>query len=148
MARVVARKKKPQPSVVPNIGPIPESVAKSRPMLRQRISARSLPKFNLDMLAAWSPTMLAEYFTQVWAAARTGDKDALDRIEQLYNLVASKHTPGTLPMFNVNIGGQMAVASNGNGQGFDAFIRELNEARRQAAIPAPTQVIESSSGGE
>ncbi len=138
-------------SVVASSPSLPESVAKSKVMARQKVSVRALPKFNLSMLAAWSPAMLAEYFTQVWAAAKNGDKDALDRIEQLYNLVASKHTTGAMPMFNLNIGGQMAVGANGNGgsQGFDAFIRELNDARRQsAALPAPEEtVIDVGDGG-
>ena len=99
-------------------------------MRRQRISKRGLPKLALDMMTTWGPELVGLWFTEKYKAAKRGDAAALDDIAEVYGLIQKRGGGG--PQFNVNVGGQMAVASNGGGQGFDGFIRQLHEARTQS----------------
>ena len=135
----MAKTRKTKPTLV-----LPDVVAKSPVMRRHRITAKSLPKFNRDMLVAWSPTMLHVWFTKTWEAAMEGSKPALDDIAEIYGLIAKR---GAGSMVNVNVGGQMAVAGS-NGQGFDAFIRELNSIQRGAVRPADGNSIPLLPAGE
>ena len=81
----MAKTRKTKPTLV-----LPEVVAKSPVMRRHRITAKSLPKFNRDMLVAWSPTMLHVWFTKTWEAAMGGEKGALDDIAEIYGLIAKR----------------------------------------------------------
>jgi len=118
---------------------LPENVAKAPVMHRKRVTHKTLPKLTRDMLVAWSPTMVQVWFTETYKSAMDGSKSALDDIAEIYGLINRRgNMVPMVPMVNVNVGGQMAIASS-NGNGFDAFIRELNEAQRMAVRPADAE---------
>ena len=132
-------KRKPNP-VAPAPSAVPEYVQQSRLLQRRKITKRKLPTFAEAMLLLHAPEALRLYWEAMLEGLKARDKGALEAAGEIFNYVRGKGINLTVTQQLLN---QNAVAGpNSPVVGFDAFARQLAEARAGHALPAPSDVID------
>jgi hypothetical protein len=135
MPRKSAKKKPPSATSV-----IPEYVQQSRVYQRKKVTKRKLPSFEEAMFLIHVPEMARLYFKAIYEGLQERDKVALEHAGEMLQYVQRKG-------FSINVAQQMLAQNVAAGEtspvvGFDAFARQLAEARAGHALPPPPEVLE------
>jgi hypothetical protein len=117
---------------------VPEYVQQSRLLQRRKVTKRKLPTFAEAMLLLHAPEALRLYWEAMLEGLKARDKGALEAAGEIFNYVRGKGINLTVTQQLLN---QNAVAGpNSPVVGFDAFARQLAEARAGHALPSPDVV--------
>jgi hypothetical protein len=118
---------------------VPEYVQESAVFQRRKVTKRKLPSFTEAMLLLHAPEALRLYWAALLEGLKARDKNALDAAGEIFNYVRGKginlSVTQQLLQQNVAAGEQSPVI------GFDAFARQLAEARAGRSLPPPPDSV-------
>lgn len=131
-----ARRKKVEPK--PNA--VPDYVQQSPLLQRRKITKRKLPSFTEAMLLLHAPEALRLYWEAILEGLKARDKTALDAAGEIFNYVRGKG-------INLSVSQQILQQNVAAGEqspvmGYDALIRQIQEARSGRPIPPPQEAID------
>ena len=125
-------KKKP----VSATSPVPEYIQQAPLLNKRKITKRKLPSYAEAMLLLHAPEMLRLFFEASFAAIKAGDKDIIKMTAEMFDYIKKNGLT-----INQNILQNNAAAGPESPvKGFDAFARELAEARAGHVLPPPTVI--------
>jgi hypothetical protein len=117
---------------------VPAYVQDSKILQKRKVTKRTLPSFTEAMMLLHAPEAQRLAWAALLNGADAGNKEAVRTILEIFGLV-QKSGGFTL---NQQILQQNAAAGvESPVKGFDAFTRELAEARAGHALPPPSEVI-------
>jgi hypothetical protein len=107
---------------------------------RRKVTKRKLPSFEAAMFLLHVPELSRLYFDAIYEGLKDRDKTCLEHAGEMLNYVQRKG-------FNINIAQQLlqqnvAAGAQSPVMGFDAFARQLAEARAGHALPPPAEIVE------
>jgi hypothetical protein len=120
---------------------VPECVRESRVYQRRKVTKRKLPSFTEAMMLLHAPEALRLYWEALLNGLKAGDKTALETAGEIFNYVRGKGM--TFNLTQQMLAQQQAAGETAPVVGFDAFVRQLAEARADRALPAPAEVIDA-----
>jgi hypothetical protein len=115
---------------------VPDYIQQAPLLSRRKITKRKLPTFTEAMLLLHAPEAIRLYWEALLIGLKERDKSALEAVGEIFNYVKGRGGP------LVSVTQQMLQQNTVAGPdspviGFDAFARQLAEARAGHALPPP-----------
>lgn len=135
----MGKPRKSSPPATPPVSAVPDYIKESRVYQRRKVTKRKLPSFEEAMLLLHIPEMSRLYLEAVCEGLKERDKTALEHAGEMLNYVQRKG-------ININVAQQMMQQNAVAGAtapvvGYDAFVRQLAEARAGHALPPPAEDV-------
>lgn len=133
----MAAKKKPP---APPESAVPDYLKQTRLYQKRKVTKRKLPSFTEAMLLLHAPEALRLYWEALLEGLKARDKNALEAAGEIFAYVKGKGMSINVTQAMMQ---QNAVAGETSPVvGYDAFIRQLKEARAERALPEPAPAID------
>ena len=117
---------------------VPEYIQHSRLLQRRRVTKRKLPSYTEAMLLLHTPEVLRLFWEATIDGLKNRDKDIVKMVGEAVDYVKKGGITITQQVLNNNV----AAGIEAPVKGFDAFARELAEARAGHALPPPAEIID------
>jgi hypothetical protein len=117
---------------------VPEYIQHSRLLQRRRVTKQKLMDYTEAMKLLHTPEVLRLFWEAVINGLNNGDKDIVKMVGEVFDYVKKGGINITQQMLNNN----MPAAIEPRVKGYDAYVRELAEARAGHALPPPEEIID------
>jgi hypothetical protein len=117
---------------------IPDYIAQSKLLRRNKVTKKSLPSYTEAMMLLHAPEAQRLFWKALLEGLDSRDKEFVRMAGEIFELL--KKGPGisiTQQILQQNLSG-----NNGTAMGFDAFVRQLAEARSGHPLPPPAGAID------
>ena len=128
---------------------LPDYITGSRVLQRRKVTKRQLPTFTEQMMLLHAPEAQRLFWQALLKGLERGDKDCMRMMGEIAELLKRG---GGITVTQQILNQNAAAGETAPVVGFDAFARQLAEARAGHLLPSPRDVVDlapqSTGGGQ